>query len=109
MASQAACFTTAGAGKSGKPWARFTAWCAAASRVISRMTDSVNGRVRSARKRQRVSAGCTRAPGDAIQSPIDVSVSQYDLDVVAGLGERNRLDELRGLAVFAPREPTVHS
>src|SRR5579864_3870638 len=42
MAARAASLTSAGAGKSGKPWARLTAlWCMA-RRVISRMTDSVN-------------------------------------------------------------------
>src|SRR5258706_15694171 len=32
---------SSGAAKSGKPWERFTAPCLSASRVISRMTDSV--------------------------------------------------------------------
>src|SRR5689334_3728772 len=42
-----------GAGKSGNPWARFTALWRKARRVISRMTLSVMPRVRSARKRWR--------------------------------------------------------
>src|SRR6478672_5935936 len=42
MAATAASLISAGAGKSGKPWARLTAPCATASRVISRITDSVN-------------------------------------------------------------------
>src|SRR5207247_695774 len=42
IASAAACFSSSGAGKSGKPWARLTAPRAMASRFISRMTDSVN-------------------------------------------------------------------
>src|SRR5438552_13574177 len=42
MARQAACLMASGAGKSGKPCERLTAWWRCASRVISRMTDSVN-------------------------------------------------------------------
>src|SRR5207245_7694251 len=42
IAATAASLTSAGAGKSGKPCARFTASCSSARRVISRMTDSVN-------------------------------------------------------------------
>src|ERR1700747_2888526 len=42
MAWRAASFTSAGAAKSGKPCERFTAPCFIASRVISRITDSVN-------------------------------------------------------------------
>ena len=42
IASTAACLTSAGAGKSGKPCARLTASCSIARRVISRITDSVN-------------------------------------------------------------------
>src|SRR5215467_11594618 len=41
MASCAADLISAGAGKSGNPCARLTALCAMASRVISRITDSV--------------------------------------------------------------------
>src|SRR5271165_2504299 len=41
IASWAARLTSAGAGKSGKPWDRFTAPCSMACRVISRITDSV--------------------------------------------------------------------
>src|SRR6266536_601311 len=48
MARTAAAFTSSGASKSGKPWARLTAPCSSASRVISRMTDSVNRSVRRA-------------------------------------------------------------
>src|ERR1044072_5240188 len=40
-ASAAACLSSAGAAKSGKPWARLTAPWAIAIRFISRMTDSV--------------------------------------------------------------------
>src|SRR5215212_4009177 len=42
MASIARVLMSAGAGKSGKPCERLTAPCFRASRVISRMTDSVN-------------------------------------------------------------------
>ena len=42
MAAHAASLISDGAGKSGKPCERLTAPCCCASRVISRMTDSVN-------------------------------------------------------------------
>src|ERR1700679_2193903 len=42
MAARAASFTSAGAGKSGKPCARLTALYSRARRFISRITDSVN-------------------------------------------------------------------
>src|SRR5690348_252715 len=42
MACRAASLISAGAAKSGKPCERFTALCFSASRVISRITDSVN-------------------------------------------------------------------
>jgi len=42
MACRAASLISAGAAKSGKPCERFTALCFNASRVISRITDSVN-------------------------------------------------------------------
>src|SRR5579875_160495 len=42
IAAAAACFTAAGAAKSGEPCARLIAWCSTASLVISRMTDSVS-------------------------------------------------------------------
>src|SRR5439155_24152930 len=51
MASEAARFRTSGAGKSGKPCARLVAPESSASRVISRMTDSVKLLVRALRKR----------------------------------------------------------
>src|SRR5689334_5381728 len=50
MACRAASLRICGAGRSGKPCARFTALCFSASRVISRITLSVMPRVRSARK-----------------------------------------------------------
>src|SRR5262249_55136874 len=42
MACRAASLIASGAAKSGKPWDKFTALCFSASRVISRITDSVN-------------------------------------------------------------------
>lgn len=42
MAATAARFTSSGAGKSGKPWARLIALCCRASLVISLITDSVS-------------------------------------------------------------------
>ena len=42
MAAMAARFTSSGAGKSGKPWARLIASCSIASLVISLITDSVS-------------------------------------------------------------------
>src|SRR5450432_2982620 len=46
MASCAACLISAGALKSGKPWAKLTALHSMARRVISRITDSVKRLVR---------------------------------------------------------------
>src|SRR6266849_1518884 len=46
----AARFISSGAGKSGKPWARFTAWYFTASRDISRITDSEKWETFSLRK-----------------------------------------------------------
>src|SRR4029434_2948087 len=42
MAATAASLTASGAEKSGKPWDRLTPPCRSLSRVISRITDSVN-------------------------------------------------------------------
>src|SRR5439155_6985865 len=47
-ARAAASFRTSGAGKFGNPWARLMAPCSVASRVIPRITDSVNEWVRRA-------------------------------------------------------------
>jgi hypothetical protein len=46
IAAHAASFIGSGIGKSGKPWARLIAPCWLATRVISRMTDSVKVLVR---------------------------------------------------------------
>src|SRR4051794_9521832 len=48
MAMHAASFRGCGMGKSGIPWARLSAPCSLAMRVISRITDSVNVLVRRA-------------------------------------------------------------
>ena len=48
MARQAASLSSPGAGKSGKPCARLIAPCRLATRVMSRMTDSVKVWVRTA-------------------------------------------------------------
>src|SRR5471032_2018724 len=53
IASAAARLSASGAGKSGKPWARLMAPWLIARRVISRITDSVNLRMRWLRKRAR--------------------------------------------------------
>src|ERR1700719_4483516 len=53
IASAAARLSASGAGKSGKPWARLMASWRMARRVISRITDSVNLRMRWLRKRAR--------------------------------------------------------
>src|SRR5690348_4586965 len=57
MAAIAARLSSSGAAKSGKPWARLTAPCCKARRDISRITDSVNCRVRAARNRSRERRG----------------------------------------------------
>ena len=50
IARQAASLISSGHGKSGNPCARFTAPCASACRVISRMTDSENCRALAERR-----------------------------------------------------------
>src|SRR6185436_10699179 len=56
MARQAACLIASGAAKSGYPWERLIAPCFAASRVISRMTLSVNSFAFSATKDRAIEA-----------------------------------------------------
>src|SRR5579859_2554663 len=61
---------SAGAGKSGKPWARLIAPCSIASRVISRITDSVKTPTRAAVK--------------IISSPSRIPVERFNF-MVAGV------------------------
>src|ERR1700691_5408509 len=104
MACCAARFTSAGAGKSGKPWERLMALCWMARRVISRITDSVNC---SALRESRglVAAAASGFAGfvfSAIESAINVRVAAHDLHVLARFGEWDRFHELRGLPVILP-------
>src|ERR1700722_16398789 len=63
MASCAARLISAGAGKSGKPWDKLTALWRIASRVISRITDSVN---RSAFEERFAGAGAARTGWEGV-------------------------------------------
>src|ERR1700722_16092684 len=84
MASCAARLISAGAGKSGKPCERFTALCRSASRVISRITDSVKrsafeesfGLVAVARSRDGGVILCSVEPA------VDIRVARDDLHVL---------------------------
>src|SRR5713226_5517590 len=115
MASWAARLISAGAGKSGKPWARLTAPWRIARRVISRITDSV--------KRSALAESiCLRAAAFSgaagfidlslrlgIEKPIDLGVAHHDLHVLPRLGERDRLDKLSRLVETPLRTPGYHA
>src|SRR5271163_219262 len=107
MASWAARLISAGAGKSGKPCERFTALWRIANRVISRMTDSVK-RPAFAESFGLVAASRSSGTGfilRSIQPAVDFPVTRHNLDVLAGLGKRNRLHKLGRLAVVLARRP----
>src|SRR5271156_4364865 len=100
MASCAARFISAGAGKSGKPCERLTALCCRARRVISRITDSVNW---PALKESSGLAFAVRGEFDGfiwlrlfgpVKLAIDFRVAADDFDVLASLGKRNRVHKL---------------
>src|SRR5580698_9505027 len=108
MAFCAACLISAGAGKSGKPCERLTAPCLRASRVISRMTDSVNCAALAE------SCGLVFAAGwgcagfirlSSVDSAINVRIARDDFDVFARLSERNRVDEFGGIAITLASAP----
>jgi hypothetical protein len=65
--------------------------CCNARRVISRMTDSVNCSAFADSFDLTAAAGAGFAGSifDAIQSAIDIGVARYDLNVLAGLRERD--------------------
>src|SRR5690242_6692968 len=114
IASRAASLISAGALKSGNPCARFSALCAIASRLISRMTDSVKCAVRALRKRRRGAISRATDPIYSsllrpVQPAVQIRVAQHELDVLPRLGYRDRLDKFRGLLVLRPREPLHHS
>src|SRR5882672_9941191 len=76
MASCAACLRAAGAGKSGKPWARLMALWRKARRVISRITDSVKREMRSERNRaRRLEAGVDIYRGYQVQGGAGAAAS----------------------------------
>src|SRR5713101_4592135 len=101
MASWAARLISAGAGKSGKPCERLMALYWSASRVISRMTDSVNWPALAEILTVAASARC--GLGGFILHPvnltIDFRVARDDFNVLASLGERNRIHKFRDFAV----------
>src|SRR6185369_900555 len=112
MASLAAALISSGALKSGNPCARLTALCSMASRLISRITDSVKFAVRSLRNRSRESMTISREYSSLlgpVKSAVNVGVSDHDLDVIAGFGEGDRLDEFGGLFEGRIGQPVVHT
>src|SRR5438034_11467020 len=72
IASAAAALSSAGAGKSGNPWARLIAPAAAARRLMSRMTDSVKVSVlwdrRGIAGPMRAEGGWTAAAGASVRA-----------------------------------------
>src|SRR5208282_1264325 len=109
MAWRAASLISAGAGKSGNPCAMLIAPCCMASRVISRITDSVNRPAFSeTRGRACVAARFIAGRGsllDPAQAAIDGGVARDDLHVLARFGDGNGLDEFRHLVVLPLRLP----
>src|SRR5438132_4924786 len=126
IALRAASLISSGAAKSGNPWDRLTARCFKASRVISRMTDSVNcsafaesirreicaiersAAVITASQENEINGSARVATSNlrrharlTINRPVDFRVAQDDLHVFAGFRERNGLDEFRNLFVAA--------
>src|SRR5690348_14636078 len=115
MACCAAALISAGAEKSGKPCDRFTAPCFSASRVISRMTDSVN---RSAFVESRAFCfgwcdvavwGVAGFMMRSVEPPVNCGVARDDFDVFARLRERNRVHELGRLAILLAGVPLRHA
>src|SRR5215472_15090342 len=109
MASCAARLISAGAAKSGKPWERFTALYFSASRVISRITDSVNCAALED-KRSLVAMARSVLAGfilrlRSVKSVINGCVAGDDLHVFPRFGERNRIYKLRNFAVVLPFVP----
>src|SRR5580698_4830226 len=102
MASCAARLISAGAGKSGKPCDRLTALLAMAKRVISRMTDSVKvATLRDSSMLLAAVAGCGFGGFIllSVEFAVNLGVAGDEFHVLARFGERNRVDELSGLAV----------
>src|ERR1700751_2886014 len=109
IASCAARLISAGAAKSGKPCERFTAPYCSARRVISRITDSVNCSA-LAERRSLVATARSALTGfilwlRSVEFSINGCVTSNDLDVLARLGKRNRVDKLRNFAVVLPFVP----
>src|SRR5258708_1961231 len=112
MASRAAVLMSSGALKSGNPCARFTALCSMASRLISRITDSVKFAVRSLRNRSRESMTICRDYSSLlrpVKSAVNVGVSDHDLDIVASFGEGNGFNEFGRFFECAVGQPVVYS
>src|SRR5262245_126630 len=117
MAAQAASFSTWWVAKSGNPCDRLTASNSCASRVISRITDSVNSAAffdpLGFMCLLRVSASWRRDSGillGAVEAAIVFGSTQNPLHVALGLGIRDSVDELltrKARAVFS--QPPAHS
>src|SRR5690349_13891110 len=121
MACRAASLISGGAAKSGKPWERLTALCCRASRVISRITDSVNCSALAEIMRREISAildsgelicllmgvsaalrdRCNRLCRCRINHPVHGGVTQHDLHVLAGLRKRNGFHQFGNFLVVA--------
>src|SRR5689334_17568077 len=103
IASHAACLIGIGAAKSGKPWERLTALWRCASRVISRMTDSVN-ELAFCDRRLRLMAAIL-AWRSAVENAVILGSPDDPLHVVLRLGERNVVDELIAVESRALGQP----
>src|SRR6266849_238140 len=109
MACRAASLISAGAAKSGNPCERFTAPCFRASRVISRMTDSVNCSALAESMRRAAWAMPdserfmeTPGRGAACRSPTRDSLAKIGVYSESAIATRPRSRCSRGLAINHP-------
>src|ERR1700731_612977 len=111
IASRAACLISAGAGKSGKPCERLIALCWSARRVISRMTDSVNWPALAESLALTASARCGLAGFilHSVNLAINFRVARDNFDILARLGERNRVHKFRDFAIRLAGVPLPHA
>src|SRR5580700_2823455 len=116
IASCAARLICSGAAKSGKPWERLTAPYWSARRVISRITDSVNCAAFAESRSLAATASVGRAGFiwrlRSVEFSVDRCIASDNFDVLARLGERNRIDKLGNFAIvlaFVPLRHTVFS
>src|ERR1700740_1870032 len=113
IASCAARLISAGGGECGNPCGRWTGSSCSARRVISLITDSLNCSA-LVERRSLVATARSALTGfilwlRSVEFSINGCVTSDDLDVLARLGKRNRVDKLRNFAVVLPFVPLRHA